>query len=348
MRRQRIAFTLIELLVVIAIIGVLIALLLPAVQKVREASHRIKCQNNMKQIGLAMNSYHDANDHFPWGSKNNRREYPNSGPRITYMIRLYPYLGQNTICALWQDDPGTGTPDGYGLDEYVAWCGNSNSLGVDAPTSIVVPNLQCPSDGLGVNPVEHWSNLSLKLYARLSKGNYLGFFGDKNFGGFFGDLRNANDQQNPPNQTAVFGVNYGAKIAEVTDGTSNTLAFGEYLTGVPNPDLQLDKKGIRMDRRGVFWSDLPGMSQLYTHATPNSTVPDLFFPDSFCYNMPSLNLPCAGSTLWETRATSRSRHPGGVNVLLIDGSVHFVSQSIDLGTWRALGTIAAGDLPGQW
>jgi prepilin-type processing-associated H-X9-DG protein len=87
------------------------------------------------------------------------------------------------------------------------------------------------------------------------------------------------------------------------------------------------------------------MSQLYTQATPNTSSPDLVYPeDPWCYNRPALNLPCAGSSWDLTTAASRSRHPGGVNVLLADGSVRFIQQGINLATWQALGTIAGGEV----
>src|SRR5262249_25725078 len=106
-------FTLIELLVVFAIIAILIGLLLPAVQKVREAANRIKCQNNLKQIGLAVHGYHDSNQKFPPGSKNDR-PLPRAAPRITYLIDLYPYLEQETTYRRWNPNVLIGTPDGYG------------------------------------------------------------------------------------------------------------------------------------------------------------------------------------------------------------------------------------------
>jgi prepilin-type processing-associated H-X9-DG protein len=143
------------------------------------------------------------------------------------------------------------------------------------------------------------------------------------------------------NLKAAFGFNYGARIAEITDGTSNTMVFGEYLKGLPYRDAPLDY-------RGVSWIDFPGCSQLYTQSTPNSSSPDLFHPGKYCYNRPDLNLPCAASSAEETTAASRSRHPGGVNVLFADGSVHFVGQNINLAIWQALGSINNGEVPGDY
>jgi prepilin-type N-terminal cleavage/methylation domain-containing protein len=114
MRQQPRGFTLVELLVVIAIIGVLIGLLLPAVQKVREAAYRIKCANNLKQIGLAVHHYHTAYNRFPPGSKNDKRQLPLSAPRTTYMIELYPYLEQENTYKSWNPNVDKGTFDGYG------------------------------------------------------------------------------------------------------------------------------------------------------------------------------------------------------------------------------------------
>lgn len=205
-------------------------------------------------------------------------------------------------------------------------------MGPEAPTRTVVRILVCPSDGLGGDtstyaPGGHKTGT-------YNHSNYLAFFGDRNFGAGL-------PRAVPPNRKAAFGINSGANLVEITDGTSQTMIFGEYLKGLPEneaPD----------DLRGVHWIDVPGMSQLYTHAAPNSAIPDLFNPSArFCppsYNRPDLNLPCGGGSVSEMTAASRSRHPRGVNVLKADGSVHFVSQDINLATWQAMGSIAGGEI----
>ena len=98
------------------------------------------------------------------------------------------------------------------------------------------------------------------------------------------------------------------------------------------------------DGRGCLWADFPGYSQIYTQLTPNSSSPDLLYP-IYCFNYPSLNLPCAQGTGGGTdMAAARSRHPGGVNVLIGDGSVRFAKSTVNVAVWRALGSIAAGEV----
>jgi prepilin-type processing-associated H-X9-DG protein len=208
-------------------------------------------------------------------------------------------------------------------------------LGPQAPTRTVVRNLVCPSDGLG-GDTSTYTPGGLEL-GTWNHSNYLAFFGDRNFGATVARI----------SRPAAFGINYGARLVDITNGngTSQTMIFGEYLTGLPHaqaPD----------DLRGVHWIDVPGMSQLYTHAAPNSAIPDLFNPSArFCppsYNRPDLNLPCGGGSVSEMTAASRSRHPGGVNVLKADGSVHFVSQNINLSTWQAMGAISGGEIVSEY
>jgi prepilin-type processing-associated H-X9-DG protein len=144
-----------------------------------------------------------------------------------------------------------------------------------------------------------------------------------------------------PNKRAAFGQNYGAKLLEIKDGSSNTMVMGEYVTGL---------SGEESDARGSIWASLPGLSQLYTRTTPNSTIPDVLTP-VVCppqNNRPDLNMPCqpaAAANVAET-ATSRSRHRGGVHGLFCDGGVRFIADSVRLDLWQALGTIAGGEVAG--
>jgi prepilin-type N-terminal cleavage/methylation domain-containing protein len=115
MRRQRSGFTLIEVLVVFAIIAILIGLLVPAVQRVREVANRITCQNNLKQIGLAVHGYHEAKKKFPLGSRNDHPQVPLTAPRTTYIIQLYPFLEQDTTYQRWDPNVQVATVDAFGF-----------------------------------------------------------------------------------------------------------------------------------------------------------------------------------------------------------------------------------------
>jgi prepilin-type N-terminal cleavage/methylation domain-containing protein/prepilin-type processing-associated H-X9-DG protein len=315
-REYRPAFTLIELLVVIAIIAILIGLLLPAVQKVREAANRTKCQNNMKQLGLALHGYHDSNGQFPIGSKNNGG-YPFGGPRLPWNIHLYPYIEQDNVFRSYnQSLPGN------------VWWENANSIGPNAATSVSIPMCLCPSDigALRQGPGGPFSpNGSYAMW------NYLVFFSGNNIG-------TANPATLTSAQRSAFGSDFGANIAQITDGTSNTMVLAEYVRGLI---------GFQNDFRGVVcWGgDQPSYSTVYTQFTPNASNPDLAYPASLCVNRPELNRPCAdGNGSTTDTATARSMHTGGVNVTFADGAVRFVNNSIDLNTWRALATIAGNEV----
>jgi len=317
------AFTLVELLVVIAIIGILIALLLPAVQAAREAARRTQCRSNIKQLGLALHNYHAAVGRFPPGSINHPTSLPNQPTRVTFAIHLYPFLEQQTV----YDRVDFNLPPTH----CHVFALNANSYGLDSPIATVIPTWLCPSDD---GQTHQWYDIWPGYYWFC--GNYLGFFGDMDYGGLLGP--------SPTNERAAFGINYGAKLADFLDGTSTTMVIGEYLRGHrsgPNG-------GSGNDSRGSIHVDQPGYSQLFTQYTPNSSSPDILY-GGYCNNMPERNLPCIDSNRGgNDTATSRSHHPGGVHVLMGDGSVHFISENIDVTIWRAMGSIAGREVVGEF
>ena len=302
MCRSRRAFTLIELLVVIAIIAILIGLLLPAVQKVREAAARMKCQNNLKQFGLALHSYHDANGRYPMGCVwNNPAAYYDT-PRSGWNYSLFPYIEQDN---LYKQFPATAAQQ-----QWYPWF-SAEATNPNGPTRVVIPTWLCPSDTGVMQNVQPWGTFSL--------GNYHAFFGGLNLGGAVA---------NSPATRGAFGVKFGARFADFTDGTSNTMVLGEYLRS----------RGAANDQRGMPWGDQPGYGQIYTQLSPNSTSPDFLYV-GWCDNKPTENLPCInGDGGPNNHVAARSRHLGGVNTLFGDGSVRLLT------VWRPLATVAGGEV----
>jgi len=307
-------FTLIELLVVIAIIATLVALLLPAVQQAREAARRTQCKNNMHQYGLALANYHDVFGRFPPGAIWTPPGAVYSGPRTNYLPFLLPHMDQATM---------------YNMINFsvagIPWHGNNLSvMNTDTPGFML-----CPSDGQGGNQcIVSWEP------ERIHKSNYFIFMSGFTIAdGFTRD----------PTKMSAFGGNRGAKYSDILDGSSNTMLMGEYLTGTAPDDL-----------RGFAWADEPGLGFVYPFLGPNSPLPDVLVACcGTCGGKPNggqplLNLPCSYSSGSNDTAASRSRHTGGVNILLGDGAVRFVSQNINIGTWRALATIAGAEVLGEF
>ena len=317
MRPTRRGFTLIELLVVIAIIAVLIGLLLPAVQKVREAAARLKCQNNLKQIGLALHNYHNTNERFPPGTKGTAQFRDDNGIYFLHYI-LADMEEENYARAL-------GGPT-FAVPHPI------NAPWPAAVQGVGIKTWLCPSWDNG-------STCQLFLPPRatntLARTNYRGLFDGLNDGETY--------NQTNPQQRAFFRVGVGKRWADVLDGLSNTVAVTEY---VASPGLQ--------EFRNAFYTNRAGSQFLYATLTPNSTAPDLMdgldLPTGMYQsstNLPSQNLQAAPSTDATAYATARSHHPGGVNCLIGDGSVKLVSNSISLQTWRAAVSISGGEVLGS-
>jgi prepilin-type N-terminal cleavage/methylation domain-containing protein len=312
---QRSAFTLVELLVVIAIIGILVGLLLPAVQSAREAARRTQCANNLRQIGLSLLHFHDVNKRLPKGTMGTPvlgTPYTSWLPPVLQFIEeqsLYhrlaiPAAGPELYMPFWTPDAAPGGPICTQLATFL-----------------------CPSDD-GVTTIT-------ESFGQFSLGNYLPFFPGQSLG-----------QSMPPVADTIksaFGHQYGARIADITDGTSHTMIMAEYLRsrGAPN------------DMRGHHYGAIqPGYGHMQTARTPNSSSPDLLFPN-WCDPQSALNMPCApgngaGDASTTDNASSRSRHPGGVHVVLGDNSIRFVSDEIDLTAWRAMASIRGHEVEGNF
>jgi prepilin-type N-terminal cleavage/methylation domain-containing protein/prepilin-type processing-associated H-X9-DG protein len=319
------AFTLIELLVVVAIIGVLIALLLPAVQKVREAANRARCMNNLKQIALGAHNYHDSQDSFPMGMRttpqNNAYWYM---PTVFWSQALLPFIELDSLYRLQDFTVGVGN---------AAWYTNNS-----AAQQHIIKLYQCPSDNVGYfsNSGEPFSNWTRSNYAACFSAD--GTWMEPNVPNGW-DTGNSNPAYNPSvtsGKRALFNVNVKRAIRDITDGTSNTVAFSEMISG---PDQTADSRG--------YWWGYFGAQYSHQRA-PNSPLKDRLV-SPFCVNSKP-GAPCdTTSPFWTTVLISaRSYHTGGVNACLADGSVRFVSNSVDQNVWVGLASIGSGETLGDY
>jgi prepilin-type N-terminal cleavage/methylation domain-containing protein/prepilin-type processing-associated H-X9-DG protein len=325
MRRK--GFTLIELLVVIAIIAVLIALLLPAVQAAREAARRAQCVNNLKQMGLALHNYHDINNTFPNlrpGDDPNK----NDSNAFSTWVAVLPQIEQTTLFNAWNFSLSFNDPS---VDPaYAASCIPQAHATV-AMTQISAFN--CPSDlhqpylntmNSGRNDIPHLTQLAVSSYAvNAGTGGPPDCCADKTPPYPITDLKHGN------NGFADYGRPHG--VQDFTDGTSNTIAVGE--TAYNNDGSWY---GSQVGNCSGFNSSFNVWTISLRHGSnfrgPKNPI-----------NTPPGRLISAGGTCGMNAAFG-SRHSGGANFLLADGSVRFVKNSVSLSNYRAICTRNGGEV----
>jgi prepilin-type N-terminal cleavage/methylation domain-containing protein/prepilin-type processing-associated H-X9-DG protein len=360
---MRRAFTLIELLVVIAIIAVLIGLLLPAVQKVREAAARMKCQNNMKQLGLALHNFANTNgERFPPGAILDTAY--STDTRATGYTFLLPYLEQGNVPIRWQ--PGD------------AWWNPTYSAAILTE----IPGFYCPSNRSGgkveLSPgVLSWirSRYGVSPPTTAASTDYLFCYGTTGvhhgFGVFISwygysggfTLGSAAGAFGTPNSSQPFGVS----LVQISDGLSSTFAMGEGAGNSPRFQTRASWSAttpmsgpaglVRIDQPWAVGSSMQFGGSYPYHATPFGTTA-MNSGSMFPASMPPLDEPMnAPMTLLtsdndnantDTYGGFRSNHGGGCNFLFCDGSVRFVNQSINATTYRALATIQGGEVIGNY
>ncbi|HEY2415053.1 MAG TPA: DUF1559 domain-containing protein [Pirellulaceae bacterium] len=309
-RKLSLAFTLVELLVVIAIIGVLVALLLPAVQSAREASRRMQCMNNVKQWVLGMHNYADTNGTLPYGP----REAPTT-VRHSWVPLLWPYIEQMGLYNQYQFNIGFYLPPNTIAQSNVA-----------GPTGQRAKVYYCPSDRYGAMQTSNGD-----LYWR-AKGNYQLNFGNLQVPDPTYSVTNPSPSWGP------FGyLDYKShalprltRLAEIVDGTSNTMLLSESLT---------TRDGDK-DHRGDMLNDGEVCAYYMTVQTPNSASNDVML-SGYCVSRPDIKMPC--TTAANHYKAARSRHPNGVNVGMGDGAVRYVTNNISQKNWQSLGSINGGE-----
>jgi prepilin-type N-terminal cleavage/methylation domain-containing protein len=314
---RRRAFTLIELLVVIAIIAVLIGLLLPAVQKVREAADRIRCSNNLKQIGLALHNYHDTNGLFPSGHVELKDAHGNYQYYSGWTIAILPYLEQNNLFQQYLDNPVPNQdPKNQAFRETF--------LSVfTCPTDLrakqtFAPETIAPDGGSQPSPPYLYMAGSYKAMTGIGNTSSTNCYG-----GFWNEVQDAK-AAHPAGRGLFHGDGASGmkpeKIANVTDGLSNTIIVGERHTKTHFT-------------RGPFWADT---FNLYTKG---ATYPGL----TNIYLQPDYDLCASKVDANYCKYGWGSLHLGGINWLFGDGSVHNLTTNIDMAVFQELSTIAGGE-----
>jgi prepilin-type N-terminal cleavage/methylation domain-containing protein/prepilin-type processing-associated H-X9-DG protein len=310
-RKHSTGFTLVELLVVIAIIGILVALLLPAVQAAREAARRMQCTNNMKQIGLALHNYHDTYKTFPFGSYNLREQWPSNGSNWRALV--LPFAEQQPL----HDQLSFSLSSSFMAGNAIPLQGNG------ALRDLFLGMYWCPSTTFEVFDNPHsWSNS-----ARTMNVTYAGNQGaarrvpgpDPNKG-----TRDCGHGWSCNNGTLL--VNQTCTMARIKDGTSNTLLVVEQSGMTVHPTT-----GVRYNRTSNYYGGWYGSRHPRTITA--SSCWDLWQTGTTCTRF-GINARIyqtgANETMWRNNTLITSEHPGGANLLLGDGSVQFGEETMNL------------------
>ncbi len=314
-RPLRRGFTLVELLVVIAIIGILVALLLPAIQAAREAARRIECVNNLKQIGVAMHNYHDTFGAFPYGA--------NAAWGHGWHLYILPFIEEQSaydkIPTAWNDNGWWG-----GIDARSKALVELARLPIDA--------FKCPSDPM---PVREGANIN--GLTNRAVGSYLGNAGGNVRWDDVWQMRNGNGVLRA-SRFNTSSPRPPMEFSSVIDGTSTTLLVAEspysVTSGGKPPCTICDRYyhyHMNFDSgNGSDFSEILG-STYYP-------INQAFHPDTTAVPVASNSRECAFGSF----------HPGGCNIVLCDGATRFVSESVELSLWRAIGSRDGGETVGEY
>ena len=328
--KKRLAFTLIELLVVIAIIAILIALLLPAVQQAREAARRTQCKNNMKQLGLALHNYHDVFSVFPFASAVSTNS-PTGKMNTTGLVMLLPYFEQAGL----YNSLDFSLPMGK-------WFGNA--AGTPLTTAPPAQNLKasttklaallCPSDGGSQFQNNDATYYGCGTTGSISYKTSYAFSVWHNPGVKLGDAMWVNEGQR---DRCMFGMASNCSMRDISDGTSNSVAMAETTLNVYN--------GI-----GQTWScvgHVSGASVCFRNlgTSGNNRLNDWTTPAGWL-GWGASNQSIPGTAIsWSSPS---STHTGGLQILLGDGSVRFLSENVSTVIVNRLGSIADGQVLGEF
>ncbi|XZE21739.1 DUF1559 domain-containing protein [Pirellulaceae bacterium SH449] len=361
-KHARRGFTLVELLVVIAIIGILVGLLLPAVQSAREAARRMQCMNNVKQLTLAIHNYHDAFRATPLHMHRAAHDWGGAGAsgNLSWYFGTLPFIEATNA---YNFVPSAFSGSGFSWNGIVS--GNTE-LGQIARQRI--PSFVCPSESVENVNVPRLANFNYVANAGPPRHIALPLSGtSSNSRGFISHSRVTPGRPNTVNCSGnwLAGANNTVRFNSFTDGLSNTAAISESLVNegqgrsrdrrrnlyytnsaliqVPNtPIAAVVADGLAGHVNWPDWGQYKGLSWIYTSSWEKHLYNHVFPPNTI--SIPGYNTDWFRCSEADGAITPSSNHVGGIQVSMADGSVQFISDSIDLNVWWALGTRNGGEV----